>query len=235
MKKLVLTFVCMLAISGAAFAQGYVNWSLSFTYVTVQTNATVYSPLFGGGAASGTQGTSASTPGGFYYALLYQPSGTVGVLDSSVWDGTWKSAAYNGVAFVGTNNTANLGRINVVGGGNSVLVPWANGTTNNIIAVGWSANLGGSWLVVSNELANWSTLQGGFMGQNVFFGETTLGYINPNLTSPGTPIVASAPGSAGLPIYSLNTQLYLMPVPEPATFALVGLGGLSLLLFRRRK
>jgi hypothetical protein len=29
--------------------------------------------------------------------------------------------------------------------------------------------------------------------------------------------------------------LFAVPVPEPATMALAGLGGLSLLLFRRRK
>jgi hypothetical protein len=29
--------------------------------------------------------------------------------------------------------------------------------------------------------------------------------------------------------------LYLVPVPEPTTLALAGLGGLSLLLFRRQR
>ena len=41
---------------------------------------------------------------------------------------------------------------------------------------------------------------------------------------------------AGLPIDSLNTQLYfIIPVPEPGTMALAALGGLSLLAFRRKK
>jgi hypothetical protein len=39
----------------------------------------------------------------------------------------------------------------------------------------------------------------------------------------------------GLPIQSLLTPLYLVPVPEPTTLALAGLGGLSLLLFRRQR
>ena len=39
----------------------------------------------------------------------------------------------------------------------------------------------------------------------------------------------------GQPIVIANgLTLFEVPVPEPATFALVGLGGLSLLLFRRR-
>jgi len=51
---------------------------------------------------------------------------------------------------------------------------------------------------------------------------------NPNATPAGTP--ASLTGWN-----TLNTNLVLSPVPEPATMALAALGGASLLLFRRRK
>ena len=54
MKKLVLTTVCALAITGAAFAAGNVNWTgPSAAAITAQTNSTQYSPLFGGAAVSG--------------------------------------------------------------------------------------------------------------------------------------------------------------------------------------
>jgi hypothetical protein len=33
----------------------------------------------------------------------------------------------------------------------------------------------------------------------------------------------------------MNPPLYLTPVPEPATPTLAGLGGLSLMLFRRQR
>jgi hypothetical protein len=75
--------------------------------------------------------------------------------------------------------------------------------------------------------------------QMAFFGETAFGYINPLAGSPGIAITQNngTPGAFGLGIFSLDTQLYQLPIdiPEPATMALAGLGGLSLLLFHRRK
>src|SRR5580698_3390441 len=79
MKKLILTSVCMLAVAGAAFAQGNVNWiALSPANITFVTNSTQNSSFIGGGPAGGTSigaaGGSASLGTGFYYALLYQAS-----------------------------------------------------------------------------------------------------------------------------------------------------------------
>jgi hypothetical protein len=249
MKKLTLTIVCAMAMTGAAFAQGYVNWAPNSPDVTFGTNSLVYSPLFGGGNAPGTIGSAVAatgltsiTAGGFDYALL--TTTTVPTTDTTVWDGTWTGATgVGGAAMTGVNGTAlpshagwvTAGTVNGASG-TGVQVNWANGTTQSVVLVGWSANLGTSWVTVSNELANWSTLGSTIVGE-AFFGETTIGSINPTAASPGDTIFlsSSAPLATGTPIFSLNTPMYLLPVPEPATMALAGLGGLGLLLFRRRR
>jgi hypothetical protein len=53
----------------------------------------------------------------------------------------------------------------------------------------------------------------------------------------GTGVGATSPVQLLFGVGEINSliNLYLVPVPEPATFALIGLGGLSLLLFRRRQ
>ena len=247
MKKLIITTVCAMAMSGAAFAQGWINYSLSFTSITAQTNSTVYSPLFGGGSAvNGAQGVTggAVATGLIYdYALLYSAQAVPGVAstDTSVWDGTWLATIQNGGGLLTATNSNNAGRINPVQLSGNTQVSWANGVTNNIVLVGWSANLGSSWVGVSNILAalalgNTAPLTAQVGSANAFFGETSIGYINPNASTPGAAIVGTGAGTAnGLPLFSLNTQLYLLPVPEPTSLALAGLGGLSLLLFRRQR
>src|SRR5690242_1623178 len=80
MKKLVLTTLCAVAVTGAAFAQGTLNWStISPAAMTARTNSIEYSPLFGGGAAGGAAGlTGSATTSGqhFFYELLYNTSFT---------------------------------------------------------------------------------------------------------------------------------------------------------------
>jgi hypothetical protein len=243
MKKIVLTTVCAMAITGAAFAQGELNWN-SFipTSIKIETNATVYSPLLGGGVPSsvGTVGFTAAGAGGFYYELLYAPfsgsqiSGVSAPSNSAanLFGGTWldagASAQSGGSAGTIAGNPANT----------SLTVPWNNGTTQSVVLVGWSADLGTSWIVVSNEVATGSYLSlPALQTQQAFFGASVVGYLNPfaNGVSPGAAVFSTAASASGLPINSPLTQLYLLPVPEPASMALAGLGGLSMLLFRRRK
>jgi len=235
MKKLVLTIVCALAMTGAAFAAaGNLNWgSAPFSSITAQTNTSV-SPLFGG---TGTGGTVGNTGGaissglGYDYELLYTSfSGTQATITTLAsllaWQDTGLSAT-NG-------NTA--GRLQVVNPNSGAQVPWAPGTTDSIVLVGWSADLGSSWLVVSNELAtgSYKTVLGSNLG---FLGVSTTGYTTTfdTSTSPGATVFNNGATTEGLPIFSLLTPLYLVPVPEPTTLALAGLGGLSLLLFRRQR
>jgi hypothetical protein len=239
MKKLALTIVCAMAVSGVAFSQGLIAWATPSADITVQTNGTVYSPLFGGGSANGTQGNLAAQSSGLGYsfALLYQTypgPGAGGIAtDTSVWDGTWTATG-----LTATNSTFahNISPINGV----TQTVP-AFDNTNSMVLVGWSSDLGTSWVGVSNILAqlalgNTAPLLAQTGGASAWFGESTFGYLIGNTSpSPGAAVFAGGADANGLPIDELNMQLYLLPVPEPTTLALAGLGGLSLMFFRRQR
>jgi len=243
MKKLILTTVCAMAMAGVASAQ-YLNWSsISFSAMTAQSNSVVYSPLFGGGPANGVAGATGVSVNGFYYELLYGGGTFSG---SQIFGANSPSNSFNNLFAGGANawldtgleavnSGASAGRLAVLGATSGASVPWSAGTTDNIVLVGWSSNLGTSWLTVSNELATGSYISV-LAGANGFFGASAAGYLTSgSSSSSGTIPFANAPSAAGLPIFSLATPLYLLPVPEPATIALAGLGGLAMLAFRRQR
>ena len=226
-----------MAMAGAAFAQGTIAWStLSPAGITAQYNANT-SPLFGGpGGGTGTFMGTAN--GSFYFELLYNTAftGTKIAAPSlaALTGGSWVDTGLEGA-----NSTSSAGKlIPLAANAAAVVTGWAGGigvgTTNNIVLVGWSSNLGTSWTAVSSLLSQWAT-EGSTVVGTAYFGESNTGFIVPNTSSTGATLFAAASNANGTPILSLNTQLYALPIPEPATFALAGLGGLSLLLFRRRK
>jgi hypothetical protein len=237
MKKILLMSLFGLGISTAAFGQGSVNWaSISAGNVTIQTNSSTYSPLFGGGSTGSGGVAAGGTGSSFYYELLdlggFNGS-TVGIAPTTVSSlSNWQDSG------LGATNSNTAGRLTPIAGNGGATTPvgWNTGTTNYIMLVGWSANLGTTWSAALATL-NSSSLLSAVNGQ-AFFGMSNLGYINPFAVgvSPGAVLFGNgAQSAAGLPIFSLNTQLYLVPVPEPGTIALATLGGLSMLALRRRK
>ena len=103
-------------------------------------------------------------------------------------------------------------------GGTQVIPTVAGGATADILIEIYQTTSGSFASAKAANVANTWAWSGGGTPFTV-----TLG--NPGTTPPGTPATLS-----GLGPMTLNTT-----VPEPSTFALVGLGAAAMLIFRRRK
>jgi len=249
MKKLIIASACVLATAGAAFAQGNVNWTgPSAAAFTAQTNSGVYSSFSalnpggavnGGGTVGNTTGV-ASTGSGFYFELLI----------GSVWAGSAQAApstfgglgAWSDTGLEASNNPAALstGRfIAMQANSGTTLNGMSTSVSNNLIMVGWSANLGATYaaaLANAQNSAFLTALQ--VAGSTAFWGVSHVGFLEAlaSTSAVGTTLFGNSTIAQGTPISSLLTPLdVIAPVPEPGTLALAALGGASLLLFRRKK
>lgn len=166
-------------------------------------------------------GAPISGPVGAYYGgMFYAPVGTV---DVNLFQ---FSGAY------GTNMTA-AGYIN--GGTGTAKAPVLSGVAvGSSVAVlfrTWSGNLGKDWNAVSAAVAS---IQNGVASvgpaDGFWYGQSGIATV---IAGGGTTPVPTAFGtlSGQIPGYSLT----FTPVPEPTTFALAGLAGAALMIFRRRR
>jgi hypothetical protein len=241
MKKLTALLLCLFAMNAVSFAGGPVFWSnISFTAMTAQTNTSTYStfgdlPGFspGGGSIGAANGHPPSGPA-FFWELLYAPYQgfqlTTPTTMAQMNSQGWKSSG-----LLATNSVIN-GRLTPVNGNTAATVPWNAGETNSIMMVGWSANMGVSWLTVSNELAHWDVSGPSLsVSSPMFFGVSETGYIEAFNSNPGAIVFANSPNATGLPIFSLNTQLFqIVSTPEPSSVVLGMWGSIGLLVARRR-
>jgi len=160
-------------------------------------------------------GTAPAGANSWRYELFVAPAGTA-------TDG----AAFVGTGVVATNTTA--GRFVA---GNSLAIPGtALGGTSAILIRGWSAALGATWAQAN---LNRGIIEGYFGSSAIapnflMGGDGGLGFIQPS------PVFG---GSNGIVPTGVNNgfTLTFVPVPEPSSMVLAGLGAASLLIFRRRK
>jgi hypothetical protein len=243
MKKLIISLSAWVMTS-AGFAQGLVN-------VGNNASTDIYT-LNGNGIYTATAGSAAAS---FDYELLTAPStlptgplagyavpgGGLQALLSGPWSDT-------GLTF---HNSALAGRVS--GPDGLVVSNWPSAAAQDFIVVGWSANLG-TWNNVAADLQGATLQQFGngltWGGPNIdygIFGRTNFGvggYIGATVV--GDVLSGEAGTGAGPNIFgtvstgaspiNMTTALYpIILIPEPTTFALLGLGAASMLIFRRRK
>jgi len=241
MKKIT-TILSACGFAASVFAQGTITWTAPSVAFIGQTNATAYSS-FVASSGSPTGGSSGNTVGGatslFYYALLTSTGLSTAPTSLSAFTGTLANS-WMSTGLTMTNGTAANGRVSPVGGANSAAVSanWADGSTQNIIMVGWSANLGSTWSAALGNLNNWAVNGAGISG-NAYFGVcSSVGTQTLSTANPGATVIGANSGQingtavTGSPL--VMNLLQVAAVPEPSTIALAGLGGLGLLALRRR-
>jgi hypothetical protein len=237
MKKIVLTSLALVAGAALVHAQGTI--SLQEGKGTVVTNGATIGNAYLGNSS-------------YYYDILdmtdtswnsltaQQQAGANNLLanpgDISLWTDS-------GVTGVNAGSLTSGGIAGLGGATGSSASNWAapQGSSYNsasdydyYIVIGWSANLGTSWSAVSSKITSATLPTIGYFGESAvldnYAGAGTLPA--PNVFSPSSYTGLSGSGAGANPT---NPELVLLPVPEPATLALAGLGGLSMLFLRRRK
>ena len=231
MKKLA-TLICLSAMAVGAHGQGQITGNSFFAGHTalVSTNGS----SVGQGTGLVSHSLNGPTTSLYEFAVLTGSSSISGS-QNNPFNGLW---TFTGV--YGTNNVL----ITQSGGmtANGAATGWAAGASNAFMIAVWSTSIGFDWATVSAEISNNVFT---VTGSNSYgwLGFSDVGWlISGGLGFPPTPAtpIFGTPNPDGQPI---NTHTILLPVsavhvsavPEPTTFALLGLGAAGLLIFRRRK
>jgi len=233
MKKLLVT-LSLSALVTAGFAQGTVNFGPNAAATNFRTNALAAVNVYAGAQSSGV---TAIAPGGYYYEVLTAPS-TAPAVDASL-QALIPGGAWSDTGLLATNNTSAAGRMN--GGAPVVAANWPGAPSpgQSFIIVGWSAQEGTTWAQVAAKLAG-ATFSGGkwtgpLLVPGGFLGATIRGNAVAGAgTTPAFSLFSGA-GTQGTGVTGTTDLFVIDVVPEPSTFALIGLGSAALLIFRRRK
>jgi hypothetical protein len=209
MKKIV-TLTALIAASAGAYAQGLVSFNntgadMAAVAITVSNNPNAY---FTGNATFSLWDQTGATSA----VLPSDLSGHLTSVEQLIADGFTQVGPLLNL----TVTAANAGSFSTPSSYNVTTVGGVGGGPAVLAVVAWTGNY---TTLAAAETAN--ALVGA-----VAFVQSTTG--NPNSAPPGTPSDLTGWNATGL-------NLSVVPVPEPATFALAGLGIASMLIARRRK
>jgi hypothetical protein len=219
MKKLLGT-LAICALTASAFAQGTVTLGNQTGLIKQWTSA--------------TDTTLMSVPkGGGYVELIAAPAGTALANPLFTAAGTFNYSSLSGfltanpgwVGALGPNSgtTANPALIalgaGLINGGTFTIGNAAAGASAQYLLIGWT----GTFATADAAIAAWLPNTGNMFGESAVFTTGTGGA--------GTP--ATLPTNLKTTFGGM-TMVANAVVPEPATFALAGLGLAALLVFRRR-
>jgi hypothetical protein len=224
MKKLLFTTAALTGLVLQSFGQGEVlfnNTATAATKVYVTTNGTSSTDqsagIAGGALAPGNSSMK------LMFALFSAANGVSSVVGNPWTDPNWSfSNQY-------ATNTQTAGRLTAVGpfsatASGGVVVPGSTiGQNSSLLVIGWDVASGGSTL---------ASFINKFADGGLYYGRSGIGSIvmGNGSTPPDTTLFGTTAGQLGG--FSIG---FIPPVPEPATFALAGLGAAAMLIFRRRK
>jgi hypothetical protein len=226
MKKLLAIILTTGTLYSAAHGQGLVNFVNSAAAASkISINSVP------GGAATGLTPPGA---GSFYYAAFFSVSATTvdgssgPVIPTLANNGNyaWNDVNWTFTGDYATNTTLSgrlLGNNSATSSG-ALVSGLAGGAFAKFVVIGWSSNLGSTVASAETALQFGNFVGTGYIGESAVSGSVQVG---DGVTVPNPSLLAA---SGAVPGFTLG----VIPVPEPGTMALAGLGGLSLLVFRRR-
>ena len=222
MKTIIAALVSLAVGTTLVHAQGgLLSWANAAAHPT--TNSTLYATGYPSTTGAAFNGFTSGSGAGLYYFVLLTATSTTAADSGNPFGSDWSVVNYaaGGIAY-GTNNVV-VGSVTGLGSTAGFASSLTAGITYDDMVVGWSADMGTSWA----QILSYAPSMGNAPG--TFFGYSNVGTITPTAApANGAGIIAGGSAQPGKII------LYQL-MPEPTTLALVGLGGLSMLVLRRRK